>query len=286
VAVIVTVTGTGTPIPAPGRAGPGVLVSSGETRLQFDAGRATVTRLAEAGVSPTELSALFVTHHHSDHIMDVADIVLTRWIQGRTDALAVVVPDGPAGAMMDRLLSFWQEDIDTRTGYNRTLSAPQVDVRRFTARESRQPVWSDGSVVVSAVLAHHEPVVPAVAYRVDGPDGSVTISGDTTVCPAVVGLAAGSDVVVHEAVRSRLVLGKGRDFIASYHADTVQLGKAFGALHGPDKIGTLVLTHMVPPPSDTAEEQAFADEVRSGGFDGPVIVARDGLRVDRNGVLA
>ncbi|WP_420309180.1 MBL fold metallo-hydrolase [Streptomyces sp. YS-B37] len=64
---IATLTGTGVPYPDAGRAGAGVLVRHGRTCLQFDAGRATVLRLAEAKVGPAALSAVFLTHHHSDH---------------------------------------------------------------------------------------------------------------------------------------------------------------------------------------------------------------------------
>ncbi|MDE0235132.1 MAG: MBL fold metallo-hydrolase, partial [bacterium] len=63
----VIITGTGMPVPSPDRAGPGVLVRSEEAVLQFDAGRATTMRLAGIGVSPVDLDAVFVTHHHSDH---------------------------------------------------------------------------------------------------------------------------------------------------------------------------------------------------------------------------
>ena len=76
----VTLTGTGVPHPSPGRAGAGVLVRSGDVALQFDAGRGTVIRLAEAGIAPHQLSAVFLTHVHSDHVVDLADVAMTRWI--------------------------------------------------------------------------------------------------------------------------------------------------------------------------------------------------------------
>ena len=49
----VVITGSGVPHVAPGSAGPGVLVRHGNTALQFDAGRATSLRLAEAGTRST-----------------------------------------------------------------------------------------------------------------------------------------------------------------------------------------------------------------------------------------
>lgn len=74
----VVITGTGVPHVAPGRAGPGVLVSCGDVHIQFDAGRATALRLVEAGVRAGDLDALFVTHHHSDHLTGLTDVLFAR----------------------------------------------------------------------------------------------------------------------------------------------------------------------------------------------------------------
>ena len=74
-------TGTGVPHPRPGRAGAGVLVRHGDVALQFDAGRSTVMRLMDAGTPPHALTALFLTHVHSDHVVGLPDVAMTRWIQ-------------------------------------------------------------------------------------------------------------------------------------------------------------------------------------------------------------
>ncbi len=41
----------------------------------------------------------------------------------------------------------------------------------------------------------------------------------------------------------------------------------------------LVLTHLLPAPRSDEDELAYVNEVRAGGYDGPVIVARDLLRI-------
>ena len=92
------VTGTGFPAPDANRAGPGALVRRGDVTLQFDAGRSTVQRLTAAGVSMPALTAFFATHHHSDHLTGLQDLLLTRWNLDRRDQsppLPIVVPDGP-----------------------------------------------------------------------------------------------------------------------------------------------------------------------------------------------
>jgi ribonuclease Z len=130
-------------------------------------------------------------------------------------------------------------------------------------------------VAVDAVGGHHEPVPEAVAYRVRTPAGVVVISGDTRVCDEVRDLAAGADVLVHEACRTSamadLIAGTPFETIFDYHADTV----ALGALAADACVGHLALTHLIPPPVDPAGEQAFSDDIRDGGYTGPLTVGRD-----------
>jgi ribonuclease Z len=133
-------------------------------------------------------------------------------------------------------------------------------------------VWRHGDVVVKAGQVRHEPVQGAVGYRIETPDGIVAITGDTLVCDEVAELADGADVVVYEAMRFSMIDDDAPNaFVKDYHADTAAIGKQAAALETP----TLILTHLIPPPRNDAEEQAFADDVRSGGYDGNLIVARD-----------
>src|ERR1700761_7121616 len=79
-AMDVILLGTGSPIPNPHRAGPATLVRAGGVNLLADCGRGVVMRLAAAGVSPATISAVLLTHMHSDHITDLNDIITTHWV--------------------------------------------------------------------------------------------------------------------------------------------------------------------------------------------------------------
>lgn len=275
----VTLTGTGVPHAAPGRAGAGVLISHGDIHLQFDAGRATVLRLAEAGVLPGELAAQFVTHYHSDHVVDLVDVVMTRWIMGQlhpAPPLDIVVPAGPAQTFVQRMLDPYADDVLIRRQH---VGSPAIamNVLPFTSSPSPSVVWRspDGAVTVEAVGVHHEPVEAAVAYRIITPDGVVVVSGDTRVCEEVFELARGSDLLVHEACRktamSSAVAGTTFEKIFDYHADTALLGE-FAQRHA---IEHVLLTHLIPQPRNESDVQAFERDLRGAGFTGKVTVGRD-----------
>lgn len=272
------VTGTGFPMPDANRAGPGALIRRGDITLQFDAGRSTVQRLTAAGVRTPALSAFFATHHHSDHLTGLQDLVLTRWNMDRRDQavpLPVVVPDGHCVDFVNQMLGPWGHDVDIRREHSGRTTRPGYDLVAFPVPGPQEvvEVWSQGDVRVLAGQVRHEPVSPAVGYRVETPEGIIAITGDTKVCPEVARLADGADVLLYEAMRFSVIKNEnlGRDFVTDYHADTTLIGAQAQELGTP----TLILTHLIPGPDTPEEKQAFADEVRSGGYTGELIVADD-----------
>jgi glyoxylase-like metal-dependent hydrolase (beta-lactamase superfamily II) len=73
----ITLLGTGSPIPDPNRAGPATLVRAGGQAFLVDCGRGVLQRAAAIGLAATGLSALLLTHLHSDHITDLGDVLIT-----------------------------------------------------------------------------------------------------------------------------------------------------------------------------------------------------------------
>lgn len=260
------------------------MVRHGDVSLQFDAGRGTVMRMVEAGVAPLDLTAQFVTHYHSDHVVDLADVAMTRWITQRmkeTGPLTIVTPNGPSRAFVERMLDPYEDDLHVRMEHT-DAPPPRVNIVGFDAPTTPVEVWAsgDGSVRVLAMAVRHEPVRDAVAYRVNTPDGAVVISGDTRACTEVFELARGADLVVHEACRTsamaKAISGTVFETIFSYHSDTVEVGR-LAQEYG---IPRLVLTHLIPAPQNDKDEARFADDVRRGGFTGELIVGRDLMTFD------
>lgn len=272
----VTITGTGTPLYVPHRAGAGVLIVHGDTALQFDTGQATRLRMSEAGFDISQLDAVFITHHHSDHLIGLADVLTTRWMQMHRSSVAplpVFAPDGIAADIAEGVLDVWADEIDMRMAHVSYPNRPEPDVRRFTASAEIAEVSRHGQVLVSSGLVDHPPVVPAVGYRIETPDGVVAVSGDTRVCDGLENLCDGADIAVCEVIRLAGLDGvlSNPEKIAHYHAEIGQLG----AMAERAAVRHLVLTHLIPPPETDEQKQDFVDDLRAAGFSGVITVADD-----------
>jgi len=274
----VTITGTGMPLVQPHRAGPGVLIEVGELAFQFDAGRNTASRIAGAGVDIIDLNAVFLTHYHSDHVVGLQDVVLSKWVMDWTDAtpsLDLVAPNGHTMDYVGRMLDIWQNDLDVRASHGGTRAPhPAVTYIGFDVPDEPTVVWEKGDVRVIAGQVRHEPVVGAVGYRIETPDGVVAISGDTLVCDEVAALADGADVVVYEAMRFATYLDElppAAQYINEYHADTRLIGEQMAELNVP----LVMLTHLIPPPETPEAKDGFAADLRDNGYDGRIVVCDD-----------
>ena len=111
----ITTLGTGWPLPSADRAGAANLVEAGGQRFLVDTGRGVLMRLAAAGAGIGQVTAVLLTHLHSDHVNDFNDVVTTHWIGSFAPAPLRVF--GPAGtqAFVDRTLAMLADDIGTTT---------------------------------------------------------------------------------------------------------------------------------------------------------------------------
>src|SRR3989442_5001583 len=98
--------GTGSPPPNPKRRGPATLLTLGEEMFLVDAGSGVGAQLVQAGVRPYDWPRVLITHHHSDHIIDLGHLLITRWISGQNAPFEVWGPAGeqpPNGQLLHHL---------------------------------------------------------------------------------------------------------------------------------------------------------------------------------------
>jgi ribonuclease Z len=198
----ITVTLLGT---APGppvrveRAGISTLVEAAGERFLFDAGYGCLARLVESGRPMDAVSKLFLTHLHSDHLVDLPAFVLLPWAapSARDVPLTVWGPDGTR-EMVRHLEQAFAFDIHMRRDVDERASPKGIEVIGRDVREGT--VYDQGGVTITAFLVDHGPVTPAFGYRVDYAGRSVAISGDTRPSDNLVKFSKGVDLLIHEAV--------------------------------------------------------------------------------------
>ena len=273
----VTLLGTGSPIPDPHRAGPSTLVSAGDSHYLVDAGRGVLMRMAAVGVGAPNLRAVLLTHLHSDHITDLADVITSRWVMTlQPDPLTIVGPVGTQG-VVDALLASLEPDIGYRMAHHDDLDhPPPVEVIEVTAGPVALP--GDGAVTITCDQTDHKPVEPSVGYRFDHDGASVVAAGDTVPCDGLDRLCAGAGALVHTVIRkdviAQLPMQRIRDTL-DYHSSPEEAART--ATRG--GVGTLILTHYVPaiPPGDPGDEwRALA----AAHFDGAIEIGDDLHRVE------
>jgi ribonuclease BN (tRNA processing enzyme) len=270
----------GGPRPRKGRLASSQVILAGGAAYVIDCGDGVAAQLARAGVSLTTLRSVFITHHHSDHNADYGNLLLLAWASGLKTRVDTWGP--PPLARMTRL--FFQMnayDIKTRVAdEGRVPLAPLVRTHELTRDGA---VMRDENVRVRCALVDHPPVRPAFAYRFDSRDRSIVISGDTRRSDALVELARGADVLIHEALYAPAVdrlaarvpnAATLKRSIISHHTSAEDAGRVAEAAG----VRTLVLSHLVPADDPDVTEQMWADAARST-FKGRVIVGRDLLEI-------
>lgn len=265
----ITLLGTGSPLPDPLRAGPSTLVRSAGSTLLADCGRGVLLRLTAAGVLPPMLSAVLITHLHSDHLTDLNDVITTHWVMSAEPSTLHVFGPPRTQEVVDATLAALAPDIEYRLSHHADLTwRPMVEVTEV-APGTRFDV---GSAALRVGATDHRPVEPTVAYRIEGDGHSVVLGGDGVPCAGLDELCNGADAFVQTVIRDDLVrqipIARLQD-ILDYHS-TLEDAARTAARAG---VGTLVLTHYVPAmaPAQSDEWRALA----AAHFDGDIVLGDD-----------
>ena len=270
---IVVLLGTGVPRPDPAAAGPATAVVLGSRVFLFDAGAGIERQLATAHLPINGVTALFVTHLHSDHTLGLPDLIFTSWLMGRSTPLAAYGPRG-LRTMIDHIIAAWGEDIAIRTKglEHETRAGYRVAVHEIT----RGVVFDSGGVRITAIPVSHGDWKEAYGYRIDTPDRSIVISGDTRPSEALVSAARGVDVLIHEVYPAAKLAPEPRpggaewpQYMRAYHTSDAELGH----LAGTAQPKLLILYHVVKRNGATDDEMLA--EIRRGGFIGKAVVGKD-----------
>jgi ribonuclease Z len=253
--------------------------------LLFDAGRGVATQLARAGVRAEDLDAVFITHHHYDHIGGLADLILAAWNNGRTRALPIIGPLGTYEIIDGMLDHVYARDINFRIAeewaHGRKLDHPRemIDVRVVI---SQRIDLSRGIEVTVGQVEHGSEGIElspeewsASGYRVSAEGRVVTISGDAVAGRELGALAADADALVMCAYLAQDEITTPE---VQFLTDMVLAGAPQAAtIAAESNVRQLILTH-IREKSDEAIER-MRNQVATV-FSGEVVVGYDLLTVE------
>jgi len=283
--------GAGSPLPDDRRGGPCTVVIAGKRMFLIDAGSGASRNLARMGFNPGDIEALFLTHFHSDHIDGLGEVMLQRWGGAAHDQPLPVY--GPTGVseVVAGFMQAYALDKSYRIAHHGEKVVPPGgfggEARSFEAAapEGRVVLIDEPDLQIIAFSVNHEPVHPAVGYRIRYKDRTVVLSGDTSKCAAVQREAQGVDLLVHEGLSAPLVailaqsaekagrpnLAKVFRDIPSYHTTPEQAAE----IARDAGVGFLLINHVVPALPIPGSEAAFLGRAAKI-FGGKIRVGIDG----------
>ncbi len=143
--------GTGSMFPTKKRAHPSIFIRDEKIKFLFDCGEGTQRQMRIAGISPTKLDYIFITHWHGDHTLGLAGIFQSLSASQRERKLIVYGPVG-TNARVSHLLKAFAFD----------LKYP-IEVNEIKIKEGKvYRIIDEKEFAVEAMYVKH--IIPCVNY--------------------------------------------------------------------------------------------------------------------------
>jgi ribonuclease BN (tRNA processing enzyme) len=226
-----TIVGCSGSVPGPDSPSSCYLVEHDGFKVLLDLGHGAFGALQKY-VDPSLIDAVLLSHLHADHWVDLSALQVWRH-HGPGHATRPFVVLAPGDGQIEEAVAW----------------APHQQVGPFTVTTTR--------------VAHP---VEAYAMRLEAGGRSLTYSGDTGPCDALLRIAEGSDLLLAEAAYV-----DGRDNPKDLHLTGRDAGEAATAAN----VGHLVITH-VPPWESWGKAKADA----AAAYAGPLDLAFPGLTLE------
>ena len=243
-----------------------IAVVTPEHFFLIDSGAGSTENIGRLGLPTGELDGLLLTHFHSDHIAEIYEVNLSSWVQGRPEPLTIYGPEG-VDEVVNGLNTTYRQDRIYRTGHHgEDLLPPALGVLEHKTIHPGV-IFDEGGLKVTAYVAEHPPIHPAVGYRFDYRGRSVVISGDSNVADNTLKIVDGADLLLHDALslptttalKNALAdAGQSRQSkivfdVMDYHASAdslIELGEK-------SNVKMVAFYHLVPVPPNALLENVF-----------------------------
>ncbi len=248
--VKVIILGSASSIPDVNHGNTHLAISNHNRFIQIDCGGNPIVRLSRAGLDFNQLTDLFLTHFHPDHVSGVPLLLMGMWLLGRQAPLRIY----GLQSTVERV-----EKVMDLFGWKDWPNFFQVTFRALPAKNMVLAMDDEFRVYTSPV--RH--LIPTMGVRVEVIENGkiLAYSCDTSPCSSVNELASGADILIHEATGETLG-----------HSSAFQAGEAAQKA----RAKSLYLIHYNVDPNIYRKLTAEAQQV----YDGPVYLAEDFLEID------
>jgi ribonuclease Z len=273
-----TTLGTGGPRPDAKRGASAHAVEIDEGWLLVDCGRGAVRAVAAAGLDVRQLAAILITHHHFDHIGELADMLISSWMIGRRAPLPLYGPPGTARLYRDLMQGVYRNDLRFRVEGERLVES-------FAHPVVHEVRGGDGFDVLGAQVRCEEMVhghglegfTPefrdewvCLGYRVEQHGAALSLSGDGVMSDGLIRLARGA--TLHLQCCYLAAADLSTPFLKGVAAHTLACSDTAGVIARQAGVERMVLTHFRNDMD--ARLPAIEADVRTD-FAGAVMLAHD-----------
>lgn len=288
----ITLGTTSGPISTPERAQPANALINGEDIYLIDAGDGTAAQLSKVGISILEIRAIFLSHHHFDHVGGLGAILGLRNQMETREILTVYGPPGTQ-LMVEGIMQYMTPLSEVGNGFlNRPFAPVNEYIRVVELRDGAQVELNNMSVNAirnthysfpegSEEFENHQ----SLSFRFDLPNRSIVYTGDTGPSEAVENLASDADLLISEVMDIDLTIDRIRavnpnipqqvfdgivNHLRSHHVTPQQVGEMATRAN----VRGVVLTHVSPLMIEPEEQEFYRAQVNET-YDGEVTIAND-----------
>ena len=270
-----TLLGTGCPSVDYKRFGPANLISTKKTKILVDCGSGVTQRLDLAKVSSADIDALFLTHLHSDHVVDLYQLIISSWHSYRVKPWKVYGPKGTK-IFVKKIMNAWKQERTQRIKYEARSSTKAFDIQ--IKEYKSEGIITINDIKVKYFEVDHKPVKYAYGFNFLYKNKKLTISGDTRPSENVMKYGQLADVLLHEVFidgelkkTNKMRTTKTLHNVKAYHTPSSLVGKIAKLT----RCKKLVLTHFVP----TKFNERKLKKVVRNDFGKDPIIGRDLIKI-------
>jgi len=245
----ITILGSGTCVPSLTRSSSSILIEIDNYKLLFDIGAGTIRQLLHTNTKISEITHIFLTHFHPDHIGEIISFLFSSRYSGliRKSPLTIIGGNG--------FINLYNQ-LKNIFGHLIELDSNMLNLIEMSEKMDN---YSCNLFEIKTANVNHNP--ESIAYKITNliDSKSIVYSGDTDYCDNLIFLAKNCDLLICESSfpDNHKVNGHLTPGLAGEIAE-----KSFSK--------KLILTHLYPE----CEKTDILEECKKK-YNGDVVVAKD-----------